>query len=190
MLGMLNKIQKASRLILILRAILNAGLTIAYILCVICFPLFLLENLMWNALIFSVFFSANAAPLDVEAVVLRYPRDPQGISVAILELQPVFQTCIDHIPVEGNPGTLLTRMHFSIAPEGYVQSLQVILAAANPALQDCLSNPLKELRFASGAQSQPVEIPFRLKIVGNTTQLDAPEPEVKLPEENSIEESK
>ena len=45
--------------------------------------------------------TANAAPVDVEAVVLRYPRDPQGISVAIQELQPVFQTCIDHIPVEG-----------------------------------------------------------------------------------------
>ena len=38
-------------------------------------------------------------------------------------------------------------MHFSIAPEGYVQDLRkVILAAANPALQDCLANPLKELQ--------------------------------------------
>ena len=136
------------------------------------------------------FFSANAAPVDVEAVVLRYPRDPQGISVAIQELQPVFQTCIDHIPVEGNPGTLLTRMHFSVAPEGYVQDLQVILAAANPALQDCLSNPLKELRFASGAQSQPVEIPFRLKIIGNTTQVETAESETKVAEESSTEEGK
>ena len=125
--------------------------------------------MMWNTFFFTAFSAAQASPLDVEAVVLRYPRDPQGIAVAIQELQPVFQTCIDHIPVEGNPGTLLTRMHFSIAPEGYVQGLQIILAAANPALQDCLSSPLKELRFASGAQSQPVEIPFRLKIVGNTT---------------------
>ena len=145
---------------------------------------------MWNALILSVFFSVNAAPLDVEAVVLRYPRDPQGISVAIQELQPVFQTCIDHIPVEGNPGTLLTRMHFSVAPEGYVQGLQVILSAANPALQDCLSNPLKELRFASGAQSQPVEIPFRLKIVGNTAQVEQAEPGLNVEDESSaIEEA-
>ena len=128
---------------------------------------------MWNMFLFAALSNAQMGPLDVDAVVLRYPRDPQGISVAIQELQPVFQTCIDHIPVEGNPGTLLTRMHFSIAPEGYVQGLQVILAAANPALQDCLANPLKELRFSSGAQSQPVEVPFRLKIVGNTNNRTA-----------------
>lgn len=134
---------------------------------------------MWSFMLFSALSHAQMGPLDVEAVVLRYPRDPQGIAVAIQELQPVFQTCIDHIPVEGNPGTLLTRIHFSIAQEGYVQGLQVILSAANPALQDCLANPLKELRFATGAQSQPVELPFRLKIVGNTASESEAQPEAK-----------
>ena len=122
---------------------------------------------------------ALAAPvqsLDVEPIVLRYPRDPQGISVAIQELQPIFQTCIDHIPIEGNPGTLLTRVHFSIAPEGYVQELKVVLAAANPSLQDCLTGPLEQLRFSSGAQSQPVEIPFRLKIIGDVKSEPESEP--------------
>lgn len=125
--------------------------------------------------------------LDVDPIVLRYPRDPQGISIAIQELHPVFQTCIDHIPVEGNPGSLLTRIHFSIAPEGYVQDIQIVLAAANPALQDCLSGPLKELRFSSGAQSQPVEIPFRLKIIGDLTADEEPTVNVEQAEPTSTE---
>ena len=116
--------------------------------------------------LFLISSTAFSVPFEVEPIVLRYPRDPQGISVAVQELQPVFQSCIDHIPVEGNPGTMLTRIHFSIAPEGYVQELRVVLSAPNPVLQECLSKPLTALRFSTGGQSQPVEIPFRLKLIG------------------------
>ena len=117
---------------------------------------------------------ALAGPLDRSraSAGLEFTRDAAGVAAAVGEALPTLQACIDD--AEG-AGTRLLRLRFAVAPDGVPGPVEPLWAAEDAALADCLSAPFAAMRFASGEQALPVEIPISVRVEESSrTEVRAP----------------
>lgn len=88
------------------------------------------------------------------------PRTAEGVASGINELQTDLQDCVSQ---DDGTGTVTVRLRFTVDVDGMVGAVESLNPESDPALTACMAAPFSELRFASGKQEMPVEVPISVQ---------------------------
>ena len=88
------------------------------------------------------------------------PRTTEGVASGINELQSDLQDCVSQ---DIGTGTVTVRLRFTVDVDGVVGAVESLNPESDPALTACMAAPFSALRFASGKQEMPVEVPISVQ---------------------------
>ena len=99
-------------------------------------------------------------PLIASSIDAPLPRTAEGIASGIDDLQTTLQECVSQ---SSGTGEAMVRLRFTVDVDGVVGAVESLNPESDPALTACMSAPFSGLRFASGEQEMPVEVPISVQ---------------------------